>query len=143
LDLSDKHRSKFKTFAYVGLVALIVVAAAYVAYFATQPCVHPGCGGIPDPLSVEASTINSPTSFTLQIFHGGTQGLSLSSYYVKDAAGHLYSSPGWMGPTLPPMSHVNVTFTVDGRDFTFQTKNTYAVGVHTSQNYLIDFTVAV
>jgi hypothetical protein len=69
--------------------------------------------------------------------------LSLSSYYVKDAAGHLYSSPGWMGPTLPPMSHVNVTFTVDGRDFTFQTKNTYAVGVHTSQNYLIDFTVAV
>src|SRR5467141_3947805 len=112
METSGKKKRRLRILAYVGLTAVVVVVGAlgYVAYWATQPpqpCKHPGCGGGPDALNVESSTIDSTTIMTLQIFHGGQHSLSLSSYYVKDAGGHLYSSPGWTGPTIPPMSHVN------------------------------------
>jgi hypothetical protein len=98
METSGKKKRRLRIFAYIGLTAVVVVVGAlgYVTYWATQSCtlvIHPGCGGRPDPLNVESSTIDSTTSMTLQIFHGGQHSLSLSSYYVKDAGGHLYSSP--------------------------------------------------
>jgi len=139
-----KDRRRLKRFAYVGLTSAILASLAYGVYWASQPCtltIHPGCGGIPDPLYVESSTMNSATSMTLQIYHGGQHSISLSSYYVKDSVGHLYSSPGWTSPAIPPMTQLNVTIMIDGKDFSFQPKNTYTLGFHTSQNYIVDFTI--
>jgi hypothetical protein len=138
-----KNRRRLKRLAYVGLTFVIIASLAYGVYWASQPCtllVNPGCGA-PDPLYVKSSTMNSATSLTLQIYHGGQHSISLSSYYVKDSVGNLYSSPGWTGPTIPPMTQLNVTFTIDGKNFTFQPKNSYTLGLHTSQNYIVDFTV--
>jgi hypothetical protein len=144
METSARHRRRFKRLAYVGLTSVILVSLAYGVYWASQPCtltIHPGCGGIPDPLYVQSSAINSATNMTLQIFHGGQHSISLTSYYVKDSVGHLYSSPGWIGPTIPPMTQLNITITIDGKDFIFQPKNTYTLGFHTSQNYNVDFTI--
>ncbi len=128
---------------FVLAVALVLVTAvagfAYFGYLETQPCVNPGCN-LPDPLTLVSSWMNSNTSITLELHNGGLHSLALVSYYIKDALGHLYSNPGWTGPTIPANSNMNITLTIDGSSFTFQPKNTYTVSTRTSENYLVTFT---
>ncbi len=132
--------------AAVG-VCLVTVAAGF-AYFgslesqAAAPCnmANSGCGG-PDVLNVISSWTDSTTSLTLELFHGGDHNLGLSSYYVKDVAGNLYSAPYWIGPTFPANTSLNVTFTIDGKAFTFQPGNSYQVSSRTSEGNTVTFTI--
>ncbi len=144
METSGKKKRRLKILAFVGLSSVIVASGAYAIYFMSQPCtflVNPGCGA-PDPLNLLSSWINSPTSITLELYHGGQHGISLSSYYVRDPGGQLYSAPGWTGPTIAANTIQNVTLTIDGKDFTFQQGTSYTVTVRTSQNYVVTFTTS-
>lgn len=119
--------------------SLMVLAGLEVLIFViSQPCtllVNPGRGAPAAILMIEESWMNSPTSLTVLMRNSGRESTTLSSYYVKDSAGRLYASPGWKGPTIPGNAPMNVTFTIDGKAFTFQQNSSYTVTVHDSQNY--------
>jgi hypothetical protein len=128
-------------------VVFIAVAAgfAYFGYLESQtgPCtmpINPGCGTA-DSLNVVSAWMNSPTSITLELSHTGLDNLSLSSYYIKDTAGNIYAAPGWTSPTIPANMNLNVTLTIDGKNFAFQPGSSYQVTVRTSQGYIETFTV--
>jgi len=128
-------------------VCLVTVLAGF-AYFgslesqSSGSCntVNPGCSG-PDALNIISSWVDSTTSVTLQLFHGGQHNLGLSSYYVKDTGGDQYAAPYWIGPTFPANTMLNVTFMIDGKGFTFQPGNSYEVSSRTSAGYTVTFTV--
>jgi hypothetical protein len=125
----------------VCLVA-VVAGLAYFESLESQPCTlafNPACN-IPDNLNIVSSWIDSPTSITLELSHTGLNNLSLAGYNIKDNTGNQYSAPGWTGPTIPANTNVNVTLTIDGKDFAFQPGNSYQVTVRTSQGYIVTLT---
>ena len=123
---------------------MVLAGLAALIYVISQPCtvlVNPGCGAPKAQLFEEASWINSPTSLTLKLLNGGPQSTSLLSYNVDDSAGHVYAVPQWTGPAIQPNSSMNVTFTIDGKDFTFNSNSRYTVSVDTSVGYVFSFSV--
>lgn len=117
---------------------MVLAGLGVLVYVIAEPCtllVNPGCGMPAAILTAEGSWMNSPTSMTVLMRNTGRQSTTLSSYHVKDSADHLYSSTGWTGPTIPVNAPMNVTFTIDGKDFTFQSNGSYAVTVYDSHDY--------
>jgi hypothetical protein len=135
---------------FIAAVCVVFVAVAagfaYFGYLESQSSglcttvVNPGCG-IPDSVNLVAAWMNSPTSITLELSHTGQDNLSLSSYYIKDTAGNIYAAPTWTSPAIPANTNLNVTLTIDGKNFAFQQGNSYTVTVRTSQGYIETFTV--
>ena len=139
---AGKDRLALRIFAIAGLL-MISAGLGLMMSARSQPCggvVNPGCltGAR---LVSEGSWLNSPTSLTMEIRNIGRQSTSLSSYYVQDSNGHLYSAPTWVGPTIPVNTPANVTFTIDGKDFAFYQNYSYTISVHSSVGGVFSFTV--
>ncbi len=145
MKISEKARRTLRIVAIAGLLTVLAALGVLIYVISVGPCtflVNPGCGAPKAQLFLEGSWINSPTSLTLKLLNGGSGSTSLSGYYVHDSVGHVYAAPGWTGPTIQPNSPLNVTFTIDGKDFTFQPKSSYTVTVDASIGYNFSFGVS-
>jgi hypothetical protein len=105
----------------------------------------PGCFVTPCPgrelLTVETSTVNSPTSLTLNIRNTGEVGISLDRYSVKDSIGNQYTKMNWTSPFVSPNQLAAFNIVIDGSAFTFQSKNTYTIALITTRNNMFTFTI--
>ena len=50
-------------------------------------------------MNVETSEVNSPTNLTLSVRNVGSEGITLTSYVVKDSLGNQYSKMNWPIPS--------------------------------------------
>src|SRR2546426_7536352 len=66
---------------------------------------------------------------------------SLVSYYVKDSAGNSFHDPTWTGPTMDRNTVRSLDFVIDGKAFTFQLGNSYAVIMIDSRNAQYGFSI--
>jgi len=92
-------------------------------------------------LTVETSTVNSPTNLTLNIRNTGEVGISLDRYSVKDSIGNQYTKMNWTTPLVQPNQFEAMNIVIDGSAFTFQSKNIYTIALTTTRNNIFTFTI--
>ena len=92
-------------------------------------------------LTVETSTVNSPTNLTLNIRNTGEVGISLDRYSVKDSIGNQYTKMNWTTPFMTPNQLAAINIVIDGNAFTFQSKNSYTVTLITTRNNQFQFAI--
>ncbi len=145
----EQKKHRFSPNEQVIFVALLTILALSSAVFGILVFVgNNGCGAFgPEPcpaletLNILSTTVNSPTSVTLQVVNSGVKTVSMIAYYVKNVNGTTYANSNWSGPTIQPNGMASVNITIDGAAFTFRQGYSYTVTVITATNDQFTFTI--
>jgi len=147
-----KRKRHWSTGEKATALALVLFLGIFVTFFGLViygTSVAPGlCGSLgaePCPgrenLNLISSTLNSPTNITIQIINTGSVAISLTSYYVQNANGRVYSNNNWSGPTIGTNAIVTTNLLIDGTGFTFQSGSYYTITLITSRNNQFGLTI--
>ncbi len=71
----------------------------------------------------------------------GFDGISLTSYVIKDSVGNQYAKMNWTKPFMNPNQLAAIKIIIDGSTFTFQPKNTYTIALTTTRSNIFTFTI--
>ena len=149
-----KNKKGINTILAALLMVVIVVVASVMVYAWSTGLlgtllVQPNVGK--EALNMDSNSFTSTTNVTLYIRNSGSVGVTLQSYYVKDASGNSYQYNNWAGPNINPSAVFPANFLIGatcgsncvltGTAFTFTTGNSYTVLVVTSRNNQFTFTV--
>ena len=147
-----KRKRHWSTGEKAAALALVLFLGVFVTFFgveiyasSTEPRFCGSFGATPCPgredLNIISSTLNSPTNITIQIINTGSVAISLTSYYVQNANGRVYSNNNWSGPTIGPNAIVTTNLLIDGTGFTFQSGSYYTITLITSRNNQFGLTI--
>ncbi len=135
------------------MVTIVVIASVMVFVYATglfgALLVAPKTSA--EAVGLEyASFSQNNNQVTLYLRNTGGATVTLTSYYVKDNYGNLYSQASWSPVTFPPTNLAPANVTISnacvgcqsiGTPFTFKTGNAYTVNLVSQRGGQFSFTI--
>jgi hypothetical protein len=146
------HKAKLATVIIFTVLGILSVVFGLIYYHPPAPSnsnwICPSSGQGPcfprETLSLESSQTNSSTNMTLQLKNTSSVSIAICYYMVEDTTNQQYTSntnPVPCGPSMAPGTSVSFIVLIDGKLFTFNTGSTYTIGLVTTRNNEIRFSV--